>query len=370
VSAISTPALDAAWLISLSERVPVFLSRLESGGQKGRYLPCLSGATEVGRKMALGWSCFALKLHHMLDGWSSLPEQERTAWLSFIRGFQRSDEEAAFIDEPEITYLEKHGPWRERLKSLIGRAPAIRHSRSIVLAETKQAIATLAEVGEKPERPFRGFPSTPEGVRAWFEAQDWSRPWGAGGQAAGLVVFIKTEAPNFLAERDVAELLQTCRDFYTGLANRESGAYFRGTPPKHGEMINGAMKVLMALEWLDVRPHYTDELVKTCLEHPPLDRGCHLVDAIYVLHQCTRGEPTAAVRQYCLEVLEGIRHHANEDGGFSFYRGKAQTNYYGVPVSRGLAESDIQGTCLLVWALAMIWKMLAPETAAWRVMKP
>jgi hypothetical protein len=45
VSAISTPALDAAWLISLSERVPVFLSRLESGGQKGRYLPCLSGAT-------------------------------------------------------------------------------------------------------------------------------------------------------------------------------------------------------------------------------------------------------------------------------------------------------------------------------------
>jgi hypothetical protein len=58
--------------------------------------------------MALGWSCFALKLHHMLDGWSSLPEQERTAWLSFIRGFQRSDEEAAFIDEPEITYLEKH----------------------------------------------------------------------------------------------------------------------------------------------------------------------------------------------------------------------------------------------------------------------
>jgi hypothetical protein len=31
---------------------------------------------------------------------------------------------------------------------------------------------------------------------------------------------------------------------------------------------------------------------------------------------------------------------------------------YGVPISRGLEESDIQGTCLLVWALAMIWKML------------
>ena len=37
---------------------------------------------------------------------------------------------------------------------------------------------------------------------------------------------------------------------------------------------------------------------------------------------------------------------------------------------RGLDESDLQGTCLLVWAIAMIWRMLAPETAEWKTLRP
>ena len=370
MSATTTPALDTAWLRQLEERLPNYLARLQSKDEPGRFLPCVEGATKVGREMALGWSCFALKLQHILNRWEPLPATDREAWLRFIRGYQQPTEEGAFIDQPEISYLESHTPWRERLKTLFGREPATRFSRSIVLAETKQAIATLAEVGAKPDRAFRGFPATPEAIWAWFEGQDWSRPWGAGGQAAGLVVFLKTQAPLFLPQSDVDELLQVCRDFYTGLVRRETGAYFRGNTPKHGELINGAMKVLMALDWLDVQPHYAEELVATCLAEPPLDRGCHLVDAIYVLHQCTGSTPSAAVRQYCLKVLEGIRDHACSDGGFSFYRGKAQTNYYGVPVSRGLGESDIQGTCLLTWAVAMIWKMLEPQTAAWNTVKP
>jgi hypothetical protein len=166
------------------------------------------------------------------------------------------------------------------------------------------------------------------------------------------------------------ELLQVCRDFYTGLAHRETGAYFRGPTPAHGEMINGSMKVLMALDWLDVQPHYTDELVATCIARPPSAHGCHLVDAIYLLHQCTGIRASAAVRRFTIDVLDRIREHAQSDGGFSFYRQKAQHNYYGVPVSRGERESDIQGTCLLMWALAMIWKMNSPETAAWNPIKP
>jgi hypothetical protein len=209
-------------------------------------------------------------------------------------------------------------------------------------------------------------------VRAWLEAQNWARPWGAGGQSAGLVVFIKTQAPKFLAPRDVEELLAVCRDFYTGLADRETGTYFRGRmQPEHGELINGAMKVLMALDWLEVAPHYPQQLMATCLRQPPSPRGCHLVDAIYVLHQCLAGrEADAATRAFCAHVFGQIRQHAQADGGFSFHVDKAQTNYYGVPVSRGLRESDIQGTCLLVWALAMIWRLMIPEEAEWKVMKP
>jgi hypothetical protein len=92
------------------------------------------------------------------------------------------------------------------------------------------------------------------------------------------------------------------------------------------------------------------------------------------LHQALAkpGESRAdeRVRAYCGQVQELIRAHANDDGGFSFYVRKAQTAYYGAPVSRGLDESDVQGTCLLVWALAMIWRLIEPERARWKLVRP
>jgi hypothetical protein len=369
--AVSAQGLDLDWLASLSASVPAYLDRLQVDGQTGRYLPCERGATAIGREVALGFSCFALKLQHMLGRWTEQPLGEREAWLDFIRGFQLPESRGgAFFDFPEIEFLEKKTTWRERFWKAIGRGRPKDFAHSIVLAETKQALATLAEIGAEPRIPFRGFPTTPEGVRAFFEGKDWSRPWGAGGQSAGLVVFLKTQAPALIAPRDVEELLDICRDFYAGLADAESGAYFRGRRPAQGELINGAMKVLMALEWLEVKPHYAEKLIQTCLAHPPSSDGCHLVDAVYVLHQSLCGEPSGKVRAYCAHVFEMIRRHAHDDGGFSFYNGKAQNNYYGVPISRGLDESDIHGTCLLTWALAMLWKMLSPETAAWKTIRP
>ncbi|MDB6174844.1 MAG: hypothetical protein JWL59_4155 [Chthoniobacteraceae bacterium] len=358
--------MSTAWLESLVETVPVYLRRIQVADQPGRYLPCERGSTPVGREMALGFSCFALKLEWMLNRWESVPERER--WVEFIQSFQ--DEEGAFIDPPQIEYLRTHRPWRERAAALLGRKPATDFTHSVMLAETKQAITTLAEVGVTTRRPFRKYPCTPESVLAWLKAKDWSRPWGAGGQSAGLIVFLKTQSPAFLAPRDVEELLNVCRDFYSGLADPVTGAYFKGKTPAHGEMVNGAMKVLMALDWLDVEPHYADRLVSTCLKQVPTADGCHLIDAIYVIHQCLRGEPSAETRRFCMSVLEMIKLHAHADGGFSFSLRKAQTHYYGVQISKGLDESDIQGTCLLVWALAMIWKILDPAGAPWRTLKP
>ncbi len=370
VSLAST--LDTAWLRQLGDSVPAYLARLRVGDQVGRYLPCERGASLVGREMALGWSCFALKLHYMLGRWEGLPDSERAAWVRFLQSFQKNDGEAAFVDPPEQAWLESHLPWRDRLRYWFRRGQMAQLAHATTLAETKQVIATLAEVSAEPRRVFSGFPHTPETVRAWLEAQNWARPWGAGGQSAGLVVFIKTQGPKFLAASDVEALLAVCRDFYASIADPETGAYFRSrSQPEHGELVNGAMKVLMALEWLEVAPHFPQQLMATCLRQPPSPRGCHLVDAIYVLHQCLAGrEADATTREFCMQVFGQIRQHAQSDGGFSFHADKAQNNYYGVPVSRGLRESDVQGTCLLVWALAMIWRVMEPGGAEWKVMKP
>lgn len=367
-------SLDLSWLSRLQDSVPRFLKSLQPSPNPGRYFPCLRGATPVGKKMALGWSCFALKTFHLLDRWDVLSREDRESWIEFIQDFQREDSEGGFDDPPQMAYLHKSPGLIASLLRLIGRGPWRPDPRSIMLAETKQAIATLADVGAAPRQPFHGFPHTPDKVRAWLDSQDWSRPWGAGGQSAGLIVFLKTQAPLFMDAFEVDALLAVCRDFYAGLAHPETGAYFRGSTPAHGELINGAMKVLMALDWLDVPIHYPEKLVATVLAQPPEPSGCHLVDAIYVLHQAlTCGHESHAddrVRAYCGQVQELIRAHANADGAFSFYVRKAQTAYYGVPISRGLEESDIQGTCLLVWALAMIWRLVDPAGAQWKRIKP
>lgn len=363
--------LDLEWMAGLQTAVPEFLSTLHVGDYPGRYLPCKNGATTLGREMMLGWSCFALKTFFMLGLWDGFPPSDRANWIRLLQSYQKNDGENSFIDPPEAAFLETYVPWRERLRQLFRRTATTKSARAITLAETKQTIATLAEVNAEPLRTFSGFPQTPEAVRIWLESQNWTRPWGAGGQSAGLIVFIKTQGPKLMAQRDVDELLRVCSDFYKGLADRETGAYFKGARPAHGEMINGAMKVLMALDWLGDSPHYPDQLVATTLKQPPSPKGCHLVDAVYVLHQClNQREPEKAVREFCGQIFAEIKLHSKPDGGFSFDREKAQTVYYGVPVSRGLPESDIQGTCLLVWALALICRLLSPASAVWRPMKP
>jgi hypothetical protein len=321
--------------------------------------------------MSLAWSCFALKTAYMIGHWENLMREEREEWVEFIQDFQRNDHEGAFEDPPEMAFLNRSPSLFASLLKLVGRGPWRPEPRSILLAETKQAIATLAEVEARPRRPFRGFPTTTNEVRSWLKASDWSKPWGAGGQSAGLVVFLATQAPLLMGPTEVAELLDVCRDFYSGLVDRETGAYFRGARPAHGELINGAMKVLMALDWLDMPIHYPDRLIATTILAPPKRDGCHLVDAIYVLHRALAGRPAdESVRRYCDSVFEALREHEQDAGGFSFYLRKAQTNYYGVPISRGLDEPDLQGTCLLLWAAAMIWQLVDPEKARWRVLKP
>ena len=44
----------------------------------------------------------------------------------------------------------------------------------MIISETKQAIATLAEIGETTERPYQGFPVTPAGVKNYLLGLDWT----------------------------------------------------------------------------------------------------------------------------------------------------------------------------------------------------
>ncbi len=358
-----------SWWQERERALARFLASLHRGG--GRFLPCRRGATPAGRRLGLGLSCLALKTYYTLGLWDDLSPEDRRDWLEFICSYQvERPRPGAFLDR-ELERALRHPPLGERLRRRLGRSAPPPPLEVTVAAETKQAIATLAQVGARPPRPFRDFPRTPGEVRSWLEAQPWERPWAAGGRSAALAVFTVTQGPRLLGSGEVSRLVAEQAAFYRELARPQSGAYFRGPAPEGGELINGAMKVLTALDWLELPIPYPEALLDTCLQAPPASEGCHLVDWVYVLYRCLQqtDHRREQARQGCLRVLEMIREHARPDGGFSYYRGRSQTNYYGVVTARGLDESDLHATCLLTWALAMIGRILG-QGPGWRVIKP
>lgn len=355
------------WMADLKEGVYKFLQTIKISGQPGRFLPSLDGLTEEGKTAALGFSCFALKIYYTLRLWDELSLRERTAWIGFLKSFQSDNRfsndkhiKGAFIDPVIIESLNK---------AITG---AVYNTQRAIIAETKQAIATLAQVGETSNEPYSGFPTSPEDLKADILQKDWSRPWGAGGQTAALAVFLKTQSPRFLSAAENERLIKICKEAFDGLADPRTGAYYTGKIPVHGELINGAMKVLTALDWLEAPIRYPEQLIDTSLQRIPVSEGCHLVNVVYVLYRCLQQTQykKERIKGYCEKILDMIEKHHNADGGFSYYVGRSQTHYYGVPVTKGFAESDIHGTCLLAWAIAMILEIIEADNKNWRVIKP
>ncbi len=368
------------WLANLKDNLTRFLATLKVKGHLGRFYPCAKGVTNEGREISLGFSCFAAKIYYTLGLWDELSMNERAEWIAFIRSFQvdgnpTSDRVSinAFIDEPVVNYLaDKEHSYRPLIARIV-KPRHLTHLQRTIIAETKQSIATLAQIGEKTDRPYRGFPARPTAVRRYLKRFDWTQPWGAGAHASALSVFLKSQSPAFLKEEENNKLLAVCIHFLDEVADKESGGYFLGDLPEQGMLINGAMKVLTALDWLEVPVHYPERLIDTCLVQPPSSEGCYLVDYVYVLYRCSlqTNYKREEVKSCCYTILDMIKKHFNpEDGGFSYNVGLSQSSYYGVPITKQSAVSDIHGTCLLTWAVAMILEIMDNHIDDWKVIRP
>ncbi|CAM2057985.1 conserved hypothetical protein [Desulfovibrionales bacterium] len=363
----------------LAEEIPIFLDVLEDPQQVGRFLPCLQGTTLLGRRIGLGFSCFGLKIAWTLGLWDSLPEARQQAWLEHIRSFQIDGRyknnlasENAFVDRPEIDWLVRQMPWRARLHYLFHKTANLVYHQLILHAETKQAIATLAQVGVKGRYAYRGFPQSSEDLMTHFEGFDWSQPWGAGAHTATIAVFLATDAPRFLPTATVVSLRATYESFLASVVDQATGTYFRGLMPAYGQLVNGAMKVLTGLDWLGLPIHYPEALIDTTLSGQPDHESCHLVDAVYLLYRASlqTRHRYREVQIWTTEVLNRILAHHYPGQGFSYFLDHSQTHYYTIPIALGMSEADIHGTCLLTWATAMSLTLLDAPDFGWRVIRP
>lgn len=353
------------WVQHVVDDLPRFIDGLRVSGTAVRYLPATAGVLPTGAAIGLGYTALVVKLHVLLGTWGRMTESERQAHTEAIRSYQTdaaSPESywgnGAFVDPPLVDSLVRS---TSLAPSAVQQVITIRNA---IRAESKQAIASLIQAGVSPRFRYTDLPDSVESVRFFLESFDWGKPWSAGGQTSALAMLLATGHGAAPHEAE-AQLLGTIRRFFRALLDPSTGAYFSGPRPDHGNLINGAMKVLTALDWLEESVHAPERLIDTCLAALPSHEGCHLVDAAYVLHQCRRitDHRAAEVREYARALLEMIRLHHNADGGFSYWIGKSQTSYYGVPITSGMPVSDIHGTMLLTWALAMVLRLIGDDAA-------
>lgn len=355
--------------------ISCYVEKLSLPDQPGKFYPVLKGFTPQGKMVSLGFSCFALKTYFSLGLWDTLPEYYTVSWVKYIKKFQLDNFllsfsflNHAYFDFPVYGF----GFFLKNIfNKILFRSSQFDELHRTIFAETKQSISTLLLIGELSKKPFYQFAQSEMDLIQHLQSLNWKEPWGAGGQAAALAVFLVTQGPLFLPNDLVTQLKKSFIDFLTTLADQKSGAYFKGQKPEYSELVNGSMKVLNALEWLDAPIHYPLNLIDTCLERLPDSEGCHLVDVIYVLYRCSLETDyrKEEIQRYCLKVFQMIMEHKKPDGGFSYFIGTSQTSYYTATISEGLQESDIHGTCLLTWAIAMIIEILEIKDTGWKVMK-
>ncbi len=360
------------WLKSLREPLLTYVQSLHMGD--GRYRLASEGLTEAGQQMALATGCWALKIYYMLGA-----ESEFEKIIPFIQSFQVKGNpmhlpfaKNAFLDLALLKPIIWSRPRRQRLFDRIFRPRQFTRLQAAISAETKQAIASLAQVGAQPLHPYDGFPQTPAALTHYLQGLNWSNPWESGAHLAAIAVYLRTEAPRLMPHQKIGPLLDICNHQIESLVNQETGAYFRGQKPDYGQMVNGAMKILTALEWLETPVHCPEKLIDTVLSRLPEAEGCHLVDTVYVLSRCAvqTDYRKSELQNYVLRVVDMlVKHYHPLEGGFSYYIGRSQPFYYEVRVTHQRPVSDLHGTVLLTWAAVLILKLLEVESEHWRVIR-
>ena len=151
------------FILDVPESVKDYLFKLQKN-DKVSFHPSLTGLTNEGEKLQLGFSTYGLKLYYMLGIWDQLDNNHKDKWSKFINSFQqniKSFPKNSYID-PVLLNSYKEQTLKKSSIDLIKKTMnfsskynyetnEVKLSKAIN-AETKQAIATLYEVDFKNDK--------------------------------------------------------------------------------------------------------------------------------------------------------------------------------------------------------------------------
>jgi len=357
------------WCLDLTGSIASWLETLRQPDRPGQVKFCREGnLLEPSQRAGLGASCLALKIAYQIGHWDRLDGVVQQTWVDHVRSFQSPT--TGLFEDPVLLSLTARTTFRNIWK------PLSRQSRvDIIRAESRQAAAALLAVENPPLFPFNDIPDNPRSVRDYLDQLPWYlNPWHSASQTSHLVFFWKMNCEFFAGQERFRELFNSVMKYLDYLQDHTSGAWFgnsrlpRAVPLS--QRVNAAMKVLTIYRLLNQPVPRADRLIDLCLAAIGNRDACHSVDVIFALHECCRwtNHRRAEIESKADAMLMRIRDHARADGAFSFSAGRAGTSYYGARVSRGLPESDVHGTHLLVWAVTLCADLLGFKTElGWRL---
>ena len=345
------------------------------------YSPSNSGLTHNGKNLKLGFSCYALKCFYITKHWDSFNEEKKNNWVNFINSFQKDVHDlpkSSYVDDEFILDFKTFN-FKNKTKSLIKKNLSLLNVSSYepprkilennIRAETKQAIATLYQVGKYNKYKYIDFPNSKADIFKFLDSFNWNKPWHAGAQYAGLCVFVSTQLDGVLKSIASKALIE----FIDTKLNINDGFYYKGNTPNSSELINGSMKVLTGLDWLGMSVHKPEKIIDYCLLQTPSSEGCDLVDIAYVLYRCSletnyKRSEIGIYFDYLKEII--YSHYKKNESGFSYYLNGSQKYYYGLNITTGKNVADLHGTLLLLWAISMIYDFENNENELFYIIKP
>jgi hypothetical protein len=366
---------DFIKLINIPLETLDFLEKLKKGNLY-LYQPCLKGSTRLGKQLNLGYSTYAVKIFKMTKAWEDLSETQKNKWINKLFNYQsfNSDQFVNYFIDPylykQYTKIISSIKLKNYTKMILNSSLNKNYETldtyfpKVINAENKQAISTLKEINQN----LKIIPKLNEELlsnpKLILNRLDWNTPWDAGAQFSSLSVYnnvfnlnLKNELTNFIESK----------------LDNSTGSYFEGKATSSRQVINGAMKVLSGLDWLEHEIHLPEKLIDYCLANEPELEGCDIVDYIYVLYKCTlqtnyRKKEIIKAFEELAKYLLGF--YRKEEKGFSYFKNKSQTHYYGLKTSKGLDEADIHGTLLCVWGIVMILEVIEKNEYGYEKIKP
>lgn len=346
-------------LQSLKSDVLQFMDEMKSPKVSGYYKYSYSGDLyDETKHWNVGSSVFALKIYYTLGVEGN---EDIEAAANYIKTFQH---ENGWIYDDLV--------FRKSFLCNICLSLKLRNFSNFLNeqykhAETRQCYSALMLYDKLPDKICLSLPSEERGISDYLSSLNWKQPWAAGSHFSHLMFFLMLAYKTERIKSDTFDYLtEYAIKWINRLQHPEDGCWYSGNPDSRNK-VNGAMKILTGLIAIDkARFDYPEKLIDLCLETANDESACDNFNVILVLNYAGkllgRAYRQSDIEEFASKRLSIYHKHYHDDKkGFSFYIGKANNNYYGAKISKGLDEPDIHGTVLFLWGISIIAQLLGME---------